>query len=113
MAILAVAELVGVAVGFVFQEAHLIVADGVDEVVEVLVCESQEHGGGEQFQIFDDLYVQLWGELRERGHGYLAVLAEGWSWGGGDGVDIVSGVCDREFLLMTLLLCVGPVHIKG
>lgn len=37
---LAVAELVGVAVGFVFQKAHLFVADGVDEGVEVLVCES-------------------------------------------------------------------------
>ena len=40
VAILAAAELVGVAVGFIFQEAHLFVADGVDEVIEVLVYES-------------------------------------------------------------------------
>ena len=55
MAVGAVAEAVARAVVFVFQAAHLFVAEGADEVVEVSVCEAKEHGGGERFQVFDYL----------------------------------------------------------
>ena len=47
MAVHAAAEFVVTAVDFVLQAAHFFVAEGSDEVVEVLVCESEEHGSGE------------------------------------------------------------------
>ena len=68
MAIDAVAEVEFEAVVFVLQAPHLFVAEGPDEVVEVPVCESYDHGLGKWFEVFDDLQVQLFGELHERGH---------------------------------------------
>ncbi len=55
MAICTVAKAATGAVDLVFQQAHLLVAEGADKVVEVLCCESEEHGGGEWFEMFDDL----------------------------------------------------------
>ena len=68
MAICTVAKAATGAVDLVFQQAHLLVAEVADQAVEVLGCESEEHGGREWFEMFDDLQVQLLGELHERGH---------------------------------------------
>ncbi len=47
VAIYAVLEVVVNAVAFVFQATHLFVAEGGNQVVEVLVREPEEHGDGE------------------------------------------------------------------
>lgn len=57
MAIDAAAEAVANAVSFLLQNSHLFVAGGLDEVVEVLVRKSEEHGGGKDFEVFDDLQM--------------------------------------------------------
>ena len=46
VAVDAAAEVVVTAVVSVFQAAHFVVGEGPDEVVEVFVCEAEEHGGG-------------------------------------------------------------------
>ena len=55
VAVDAVAELASNAVVFVLQASHLFVAEGADEVIEVSVCESKEHGVGERVKVLDDL----------------------------------------------------------
>ena len=55
IAVDAVAEVASNAVVFVLQASHLFVAEGADEVVEVSVCQSKEHGVGEWVEILDDL----------------------------------------------------------
>lgn len=72
LAVRAAAETAMRAVGCVFHAAHLFIAERANEVVEVPVCESEEHGGGEHFKTLDDLQVQLLGKLHEGG--YLALV---------------------------------------
>ena len=55
MTVHAVLQVVVKAVAFVFRATHLLVAEGGNYVVEVFVRQSEEHGGGEQFEITDDL----------------------------------------------------------
>ena len=55
IAVNAVADVAFNAVVFVLQASHLFVVEGADEVIEVSVCESKEHGFGEWFEVLDDL----------------------------------------------------------
>ena len=56
MAVGAVAETTARAIVSVFQAVHhLFVAEGPDEVVEVPVCQAEEHGGGERIQVSENL----------------------------------------------------------
>lgn len=70
----AAAEGVVSAVVPVFQAAHVGVGEGLDEGVEVFVCEAEEHGGGELFEVFDDLEVEFLGEVGERGRHFFLPL---------------------------------------
>ena len=55
IAVDAVADVAFDAVVFVLQASHLFVAEGADEVIEVSVRESKEHGVGEWVKVLDDL----------------------------------------------------------
>lgn len=68
MAISAAANLAFNRVASLFPVLHLFVAEAAYQFVEVSVRESEEHGGGEPFEVLGDPFMELWGELHERGH---------------------------------------------